>query len=117
MLVHARESFQRELGHGQLITVHVPHDLVHFIGHFPDEPILPALAQLELLVLDETALRWPELTAPLELLRLKWMAPIRPGDALRVELLRPIAKLQVEFVISRDAVICAQGTVVFNLQT
>ncbi|MEY4581088.1 MAG: hypothetical protein RL701_5791 [Pseudomonadota bacterium] len=117
MHVRAREAFQRENVVGLQISLQVPVDLPLFAGHFPGDPILPAIAQLDLIVLPEIAQHWPELTSPQELRRLKWTSPIRPGDVLRVELLRHCAnaaEVRVEFTILRENEACAQGTVVFT---
>jgi 3-hydroxymyristoyl/3-hydroxydecanoyl-(acyl carrier protein) dehydratase len=114
MLVRAREPFRREGARGVRITLQVPRDLLHFIGHFPGDPILPAIAQLELIVLDEIALCWPELGSPCELQRLKWKAPIRPGDELQLELVRNGAKPRVDFAIVRGSDACGQGVILFE---
>lgn len=70
-------------------AVYVPRDLYGLRGHFRVMPIVPGVVQLEL-ARTQTLARWPEL-APRRLaqvLRLKFVRPLRPGEHLRLELER-----------------------------
>ncbi|HHB75529.1 MAG TPA: hypothetical protein ENK84_03165, partial [Desulfobulbus sp.] len=61
----------------------IPEDSPWFNGHFPDEPIFPGIAQIELacdLIADE-------LQVPLQLIRLsrvKFKKIVRPGEILDI---------------------------------
>lgn len=91
--------------------VEVDPALACFAGHFPDEPILPGAVLLDMVVLAAIEDAWPELGAPAGVPRAKFTEPIRPGDALRVELVRRGAR--VVFSVDSDAAPCASGTFVF----
>jgi 3-hydroxymyristoyl/3-hydroxydecanoyl-(acyl carrier protein) dehydratase len=91
--------------------VEVPRDLPLFAGHFPGAPILPGATQLDSIVLRVVQLMWPELPALREIVRLKFMHPVRPGDRLRLRLDRNEAR--VTFELRRGEVACSAGTLVF----
>ena len=101
-------------GEGLRVSVVVPTNLVYFEGHFPGHPILPGIAQLETLVLDEVERRWPDLPALRSLARLKWKSPVLPGQALEVELVRSHGRTRVDFTITRAGEACAQGTLEYG---
>jgi acyl-coenzyme A synthetase/AMP-(fatty) acid ligase len=113
--VEERAAFRTDAGaEGQRITVHVPVELMHFVGHFPGHPVLPAIVQLETLVLDEIERCWPELPALRALSRLKWKALIHPGETLVVELVQHTQQIRIDFVVRRANEVCAQGTLEFG---
>jgi 3-hydroxymyristoyl/3-hydroxydecanoyl-(acyl carrier protein) dehydratase len=57
-------------------------------GHFPGRPIFPGIAQVAAIVLPGIHQLWPALVQPRRLSRLKFRAPISPGDALILTLER-----------------------------
>ena len=88
------EILDREDGGGESgesyreVTVRVPESLCFFDGHFPGDPILPGVVQLERLALPEAEARWPELGPLDRIRRLKFIAPLRPGAVARLRLER-----------------------------
>jgi acyl-coenzyme A synthetase/AMP-(fatty) acid ligase/3-hydroxymyristoyl/3-hydroxydecanoyl-(acyl carrier protein) dehydratase len=96
-------------------AVYVPRDLYGLRGHFRVMPIVPGVVQLELARTQALA-RWPELVKPsghrlAQVLRLKFVRPLRPGEHLRLELRR--SDMRVDFRLSADAVAISSGTLLF----
>lgn len=113
LLVQSRElrtEGQQELFEAE---VYVPADLVFFQGHFEGDPILPGVVQLDLAVLDLVEEAWPELEGALRgVLRLKFVAPLRPDDRIRV-VLRRAEPGRVVFRIERGGRVCTSGILAF----
>lgn len=88
-------------------------------GHFPGRPLVPGVVLLDR-VLDAVAaaharLGLGPLAAPLRLPQVKFLEPLLPGEAARIELLRPDgAALRWRFRVLReaDARLLASGEVV-----
>jgi len=93
------------------IRARVPRDLRYFEGHFEGDPIVPGIAQLLPLVWDQAKLVWPDLPAPREVKRLKFLDALRPDDALSITLERKPGKLTFE--ITKGVTRCTRGTLVF----
>jgi 3-hydroxymyristoyl/3-hydroxydecanoyl-(acyl carrier protein) dehydratase len=118
-----RDRFDLELvrrtptasGEAAVFRVSVPADLRYFEGHFPGAPVLPGVAQLVALVLDQVRLLWPELGEPTRVGRLKFKQPIAPGDALELTLEREQsdAAPRVQFQIDRAGEACTVGVMTF----
>lgn len=72
-----------------MFAVYVPRDLYSLRGHFRAQPIVPGVVQLEL-ARSEALRRWPDLVGRRleQVLRLKFLRPLRPGEQLRLELVR-----------------------------
>jgi acyl-coenzyme A synthetase/AMP-(fatty) acid ligase len=72
-----------------VFAVYVPRDLYSLRGHFRATPIVPGVVQLEL-ARSQAVSRWPELVdrTLAKVLRLKFLRPLRPGEQLRLELVR-----------------------------
>jgi acyl-coenzyme A synthetase/AMP-(fatty) acid ligase len=94
-------------------TVTVPPDSPWFAGHFPAAPVLPAVAQLESIVLPACASAWPELGGARRMSRLKFRKPVDPGDRLDVHLVR-VELARVDFELHRGAELCASGSIAFD---
>jgi acyl-CoA synthetase (AMP-forming)/AMP-acid ligase II len=60
-----------------------------FEGHFPGQPVLPAIVQLQRLALRLARERWTDLGALRGLSRVKFKKPIVPGDEIVIALERP----------------------------
>jgi len=83
-------------------TVRVPEDLLYFSGHFPEDPVLPGVVQINGAALPLVERSWPDLGRLLGVKRLKFIKIIRPGDTLRVRLERRAAPGQVALTIFGD---------------
>lgn len=87
------------------LTVRIAQDSRRFDGHFPGEPLLPAVAHLLDLIVPEAE---RELGAPVARVeRLKWQHVVRPGDELVLWLTRPEAgaALRVRLELSSGEVV------------
>ena len=99
----------------RVMTFLVPPDLLYFRGHFDGDPVLPAVVQLDGLVLRQIERIWPELGAPRQVLRLKFKRPVKPGERLELRLHLDASRPAVTFDIEGGAGPCASGTLVFRL--
>ena len=98
----------------RVLSFRVPPDSPYFRGHFDGDPILPAVVQLDGLVLRQIERIWPELGAPRQALRLKFKRPVRPGERLELRLALDASRPAVTFGIDGGAGPCASGTLVFG---
>jgi 3-hydroxymyristoyl/3-hydroxydecanoyl-(acyl carrier protein) dehydratase len=96
-----------------VFDVHVPEGLFYFGGHFPDEPILAGIVQLEILVRRQVVATWPELTGVARITRLRFRKPIRPGDDLELSIVRA-GPARVEFEIACEGSSCSAGVLHFR---
>lgn len=85
---------------------------VFFEGHFPDDPVLPGVAQLSALV-EPAALRaWPELGALRAASQVKFLRVVRPGEALSLRCTRE--GLRVRFTLCTGDEPVSEGTLDFR---
>lgn len=73
---------------GPTITaqIQVPDDAIWFDGHFPDDPILPGIAQLSIVVdLLEDTLGYH--VAPTQISRVRFKRAIRPLETMTVQII------------------------------
>lgn len=82
-------------------------------GHFPGYPIFPGVAQLTAVVMPGIRRRWPDLADPRRIGRIKFRAPILPGDRLRLHLERERGAAIVRFRVDRDDRPCTEGAFEF----
>ena len=103
---HVMERTATALGAEARITS----DLAVLDGHFPNEPIVPGVAQLYWA--DALARRaFPDHAAPHEVVRLKFVRVIVPGTMLRLNLVRR-ARSRVEFRYTSDEGVHSSGCLV-----
>jgi 3-hydroxymyristoyl/3-hydroxydecanoyl-(acyl carrier protein) dehydratase len=111
----SRDLRFREVSAGERVwqaTAEVPRDLIFFDGHFVDTPVLPAVTQLEALVVPAVAQAWPSLGRLERLGRVKFKKVVSPGDVLRVHLERA-GDDAVRFQIQLDDEVASSGTLHF----
>jgi 3-hydroxymyristoyl/3-hydroxydecanoyl-(acyl carrier protein) dehydratase len=101
-----------------VMRVSVPPDLRFFEGHFEGEPMLPGIAQLLALAHRRAREVFGALGREKRIVRVKFEAVIRPGDALDLVLERSAGsgegEAQVRFEITRDGARCASGAIVYG---
>jgi len=97
---------------------HVPHDSPWFIGHFPSQPILPAIALIELVarILNEGEGREGRSLSIRQLKRVRFRQIVHPGEDIYVVLIpeKKTGKGQYRFKISnpdKPDIIVADGIV------
>lgn len=83
------------------------HDSLWFAGHFPDNPILPGIAQLDM-VADCIAATWENMGTMTGLSRIKFRKIVRPGDLLDIHAICDHKKAQCTFrITSSDEDVCS----------
>lgn len=95
------------------VELQVPQGGERFDGHFPGNPVLPAVAQLHDLVLPLVRSTWSDLEHPTEVRRLKFLRPLRGGERVTVALERNETKVRFQ-LRERDHTV-ATGTLWFRL--
>jgi 3-hydroxymyristoyl/3-hydroxydecanoyl-(acyl carrier protein) dehydratase len=100
------------------VVLRAPPDLVYFTGHFPGDPLLPGVVQLNDVALAEVERAWPDL-GPLERIqRLKFVRAIRPGDPFTLRLERRARPGQVALtILSGDEALCTSAVLSFGEAT
>jgi 4-coumarate--CoA ligase (photoactive yellow protein activation family) len=95
------------------VKLRVPSNLAYLRGHFDGFPVLPGVAQLGLLAVDEAVSAWPALRALARVHRLKFKRPIEPEQVLDVELIKQEA-LRVELRVWSEGELCTSGSLLFT---
>lgn len=95
------------------LELEVPATLAWFAGHFPDNPILPGVAQIGwAIAFARKHFGFP--ADPLHIERVKFLKPIRPGDRATLELLRDGERpMRVEWTLGRDGLALSCGRLEF----
>jgi 3-hydroxymyristoyl/3-hydroxydecanoyl-(acyl carrier protein) dehydratase len=93
--------------------VHVPEDYLYFEGHFDTYPILPGVVQLHELVLPVARKARPELGPVRQMMRLKFLERIKPGDDLVLTLRFGEDGSDCDFEIAVDGRRCSGGRLRF----
>lgn len=91
---------------GTRVTAHVPPDSPYFKGHFPRQPVLPAVALLDLIALLGSA-HGQRPAAPCRLEALKLRGTIEPGAHLELRLQQ--SEKQLRFTVREGDQTCASG--------
>lgn len=90
----------------------LPRNFPAFRGHFPEAPVLPAVALLDSLVLPRVRAAFPPLSRLTGLSRWKLTAPLLPGEEVTIHLeLREATR--VDFTISAGARVASTGRAFF----
>ncbi|MEO8062549.1 MAG: hypothetical protein ABI821_07355 [Pseudomonadota bacterium] len=95
------------------LALDITADLAAFNGHFPDTPILPAVAQIDWAVRIARA----EFTLPARfqaLRSLKFLAIVQPPVELTLDLTRAVDGRSVAFTYLRAGTACSSGRIEFT---
>lgn len=91
-------------------SVQVPNDAVWFDGHFPDEPILPGVAQISMVV-DIIAEALGRPVTAVEVSRIRFKKAIRPKETMMVQISPKDDTLAFGFRVFTDADVACSGNV------
>jgi 3-hydroxymyristoyl/3-hydroxydecanoyl-(acyl carrier protein) dehydratase len=90
----------------------LPADAIWFDGHFPNDPILPGVAQIQL-VLEAVHAAIGTACRPKSLKRIRFRAMIRPGDRFEIKIQAAAGHAgKFQFRITVDDNIACTGTIV-----
>jgi 3-hydroxymyristoyl/3-hydroxydecanoyl-(acyl carrier protein) dehydratase len=92
------------------MSFRVPHDHPCLPGHFPGRPLVPGVVLLDEVVAAIEAGHGP--LGPLRLPQVKFMQPLLPGEAARVELDGAAPRWRFRVLRADDATVLASGEVV-----
>ena len=95
-------------------VLRAPANLRYFVGHFPEKPILPAVVQLDVIILPRVEEAWPDLGSLAQARRLKFRAPILPEETFELRLRRKPGTPRVRFDIHRSGECCCLGELLFR---
>jgi 3-hydroxyacyl-[acyl-carrier-protein] dehydratase len=91
---------------------YVPTDSPWFVGHFPNEPILPGIALINLTqqaIIEDAAAKGEEIIFE-ALKRVRFTGPVRPGESLKVNITREEAGVEILFtfkVAHEENIVCS----------
>lgn len=85
----------------------VAHDHPCLPGHFPGRPLVPGVLVLDHVLAAIEAVHGP--LGPLRLPQVKFVSPLQPGQAARIELESGVSRWR--FRVLRDATVIATGEV------
>ena len=91
---------------------YVPTDSSWFLGHFPNEPILPGIALIymaEQAIIQDAAAKGEEITFE-ALKRVRFTQPVRPGESLKVNVTSEEAGEEILFtfkVAHEENIVCS----------
>ena len=91
----------------------VPADHPCLAGHFPAEPIVPAVLLLDLSCAELRRVA-PQFGPLRELRMAKFIRPVRPGETVRVSFIPASAAGSLRFTCETDAGVAAQGQMSFG---
>ena len=91
------------------LQLHLSPDLFHFQGHFPGNPVLPGVAQVDIAV--QFAGRYLNISDPVrEVTKLKFRQLMRPETDIQLELEHVAEKACIRFVYLGNGDPCSSGT-------
>ncbi|HEX3675562.1 MAG TPA: AMP-binding protein [Rhizomicrobium sp.] len=85
-------------------------DLIWFRGHFPDQPVLPGIAQVHMAVQWAERL-WDWKPAGANLSQLKFRRILRAGDVVTLSLARDLKRQRLAFAYRLKDVLASDGTI------
>ena len=91
---------------------YVPPDSPWFVGHFPNEPILPGIALINVAqqaIIEDSAGKGEEIIFEV-LKRVRFTGPVRPGESLKVNITREEAGAEILFtfkVAHEENIVCS----------
>jgi 3-hydroxyacyl-[acyl-carrier-protein] dehydratase len=98
---------------GRTVRVRIPTDCPYFEGHFPGQPILPAIGQLELITTVLEKLGEPLRTiAAVDALRMS--RPVGPGETLQLLLSTVEPDGRLRFTLTGEAGLVTRGSLVLR---
>lgn len=83
-------------------VLHIPSDLFYFDGHFPHNPVLPAVAIIDLSVDFLKKAHEQETVSLLEVADAKFSQPVRPNSSVNLEATLVNAKQNLWQVVWKD---------------
>ena len=92
------------------IAITLSPDLIWFRGHFPDQPVLPGIAQVHIAVQWAEKL-WAWSPAGANLTRLKFRKILKPNESVRLSLARDVAKQTLRFAFQLRDLVVSEGTI------
>lgn len=105
-ILNAEKGAQGELR----LSLHVPHDMQAFAGHFPGEPILPGVIQIDWAV--QFAVQYLNFSAPVaRQFKVKFSNIIRPEMPLSLTLTYNAASGRLSFTYSSDTKMMSSGQI------
>jgi len=93
------------------VRFRVAEDFPYLEGHFPGNPIVPAVAQIGWVIAGVEALLGA-VPGPYSLSRVKFPRPLLPGDVVALSMVREASKFT--FRITANKVLCCSGTLVLE---
>jgi len=94
---------------GRRFLVRFPAGSPAFEGHFPDDPVVPAAVQLDVVAgLVRERAREPRALRAVS--HARFLEPLRPGDPVEVSVGPPTAAGRRSFALARDGRTLARGT-------
>lgn len=95
------------------LRLRIPMELTHFSGHFPKNPLLPGVVQIDWAVrLAERYFSLPRQRFS-QLKGLKFTSPVLPGTELDAHLTWVQEKSRLEFTFTAGSRACASGQIIF----
>ena len=104
---HFENLHRSRTGDVLICTCVISADMPFFSGHFPGMPIMPAVAQIEMIqsLLQQHAGRSTIIAGGTGL---KFTSPIAPGDILTIRLQR-VSGGEISFAVEHDAGVASRG--------